>query len=174
MLSSISENHGNFERSLTFFSAAVFITLESGLLLKKLMETDDIQVLLTPVSDLLWVSLLMSACAGALAVSILAGTFYWIRRPIAVSDGRRLVHRLASRVVMTPEQLRELPIIAFSESCLRNGSMDDLKLACKSKEFEKGGRKTAGETKHVCCICLDSYTFGEKLRVRCFSNIIFV
>lgn len=126
--------------------------------------------MLTPVSDLIWISSLMSACAGALAVTLLAGILYWTRRPFPFLDGRRgsLMYQRPGnpRVVMTAEQLRKIPMIVCSDISFMSGSADDLLTALHSKELEtQRGRKTAGETRRMCCICLESYSCGEKLRV---------
>jgi E3 ubiquitin-protein ligase RNF13 len=137
---------------------AVFISVESGLLLRKLMNAEKIHVIITPLADVLWVSMLLSACAGALAVSLLLGAFWWVRRPILMVEGRRGFHRShgAPRIVMTSEQLRALPTILHGDPAL----------PCLAPlESPAAASSVANSTVESCVVCLERYQVGEKLRV---------
>ncbi|GAB4815028.1 hypothetical protein N2152v2_002074 [Parachlorella kessleri] len=99
---------------------AVFVSERSGVMLKRLMTPGLTTVEITPISDAIWLSMLMSAFAGFLAMSVVMGTFFFIRHQRlgltgggGAGGGYGFV-RPGPRT-MTAEQIRALPVEIYEE-----------------------------------------------------------
>lgn len=135
---------------------SVFISRDSGYLLKALLSTGSIvQVIITPVSDIIWMSMFASAFAGMLAMAFVLGAFYMVRFHTHVDyeddedfdehGGRSPTRALSKR------QLGMLPVVVFANDETPEGSG-----ACSHGQ---------SENVLVCAICLDQYDSGDKLRI---------
>ncbi|PNW72441.1 hypothetical protein CHLRE_16g680117v5 [Chlamydomonas reinhardtii] len=58
---------------------AVFVSQKAGIIMRKLMTLDVIRVRITPLSNVAWLSMLMSAFLGLLALGVVLATFYVMR-----------------------------------------------------------------------------------------------
>ncbi|KAL4423523.1 hypothetical protein ABPG77_006546 [Micractinium sp. CCAP 211/92] len=170
------------------FIPAVFVSHRSGLMMKRLTEEGKTVVTLTPSSEQLWLSMLMSACAGFLAVNVVLGALWVIRRQRIVPGGPAAAgYGTLQRQGMTEAEIRQLPIVVYEEPAAARAGADAAAAAAAaaaagaaleggdsgsgsglaspgSDSGSDSGRKGGG-TRHTCAICLESYSHGEKLRV---------
>ncbi|GLI68392.1 hypothetical protein VaNZ11_012778 [Volvox africanus] len=58
---------------------SVFVSQKAGIIMRKLMTIDTIRVRITPLSSVAWLSMLMSAFLGVLALGVVLATFYVMR-----------------------------------------------------------------------------------------------
>ncbi|GIL54023.1 hypothetical protein Vafri_9575 [Volvox africanus] len=58
---------------------AVFVSQKAGIIMRKLMTIDTIRVRITPLSSVAWLSMLMSAFLGVIALGVVLATFYVMR-----------------------------------------------------------------------------------------------
>ncbi|EFJ40724.1 hypothetical protein VOLCADRAFT_99416 [Volvox carteri f. nagariensis] len=58
---------------------SVFVSQKAGIIMRKLMTIDTIRVKITPLSTVAWLSMLMSAFLGVLALGVVLATFYVMR-----------------------------------------------------------------------------------------------
>ncbi|KXZ55788.1 hypothetical protein GPECTOR_2g1338 [Gonium pectorale] len=58
---------------------SVFMSQKAGMIMKKLMTLDVVRVRITPLSSVAWLSMLMSAFLGVLALGVVLATFYVMR-----------------------------------------------------------------------------------------------
>ncbi|KAF5842769.1 hypothetical protein DUNSADRAFT_5141 [Dunaliella salina] len=58
---------------------SVFVSEKAGLLLLRLLQLDEVHVRITPVSAVAWISMVMSAFLGLLAMTIVFSSFYVMR-----------------------------------------------------------------------------------------------
>lgn len=141
---------------------SVFISRDSGYLLKTLLLTGGIvQVIITPVSDVIWMSMFASAFAGMLAMALVIGAFYMVRfhtTPDFDEDEENLSDQGGrSPRALTKRQLGMLKTIVF----------DGVESTEQISEagVEEGTSSPQFENSLVCAICLDQYEAGEKLRL---------
>ena len=95
---------------------SIFVSKSSGLYLRALVEVSegasDVEVIITPMSDIVWVSMFMSVMAGFFAISIVMTAFCLVRHntngenELQEEDGR-------SQSAMTKRQLRTLKVVVF-------------------------------------------------------------
>ncbi|KAK9809940.1 hypothetical protein WJX72_002135 [[Myrmecia] bisecta] len=158
---------------------AVFVSQKTGVMMKKLMSPGVTIARITPFTDELWMSMLMSACAGVLAVSVVVATFYFIRR----HRMRHLPGRLGYSLMrggdegMTPAEMRALPVVIHeapfgskrtpSALDFPSGSPNSGGILAESESDSDGSPlgPHGGGTLKTCAICLEDYREGEKLRV---------
>lgn len=137
---------------------SVFISRDSGYLLKTMLLTGStVQLIITPVSDIIWMSMFASAVAGMLAMALVIGAFYMVRFHTNPDFGREEDEFSdqggRSPRGMTKRQLSMLKTVVFDGS-------EDLEVSAGA---EQQGRSS--ENSLMCAICLDQYEVGEKLRV---------
>lgn len=158
---------------------AVFINQNSGLILKKLLTPGVSMVTITPTTDAVWMSMLLSASAGMLAVTVVVGTFYFIRWCCCCCcrSRRQRIQSLPGRLGyalmrgaeegMTPAELRALPIViheAHGAHAHSSGDEDQSYAGSDSDDGSPLGPKGGGTIK-TCAICIEDYRDGNKLRV---------
>ncbi|KAL3140089.1 hypothetical protein ABBQ38_004369 [Trebouxia sp. C0009 RCD-2024] len=147
---------------------AVFVAQKTGIVMQKFLKTGTVTVQIVQVTDAVWVSMLMSALAGILAVCLMIATFYCIRRQRGFGPAGAAGYQPLDGCAdgMSAEQMRALPVvIAEKRSCRRagsDGSTDGSETG--SDEGSPLGPKGGGTLK-TCAICLEDYRDGEKLRV---------
>ncbi|KAK9810717.1 hypothetical protein WJX73_002159 [Symbiochloris irregularis] len=154
---------------------SVFVTQNAGLVLKSLLVPGTTVVTITPATDAVWLSMLLSASAGMLAVTVVVGIFYFISRRQRI---RNLPGRLGYALMrgeadgMTPAELRALPIVIhespnWHRAAGSGSSDDDSSVHSPSRDSDEGsplGPKGGGTLK-TCAICIEDYRDGNKLRV---------
>lgn len=159
---------------------SVFVSLKSGIVMKSLMSANNRTTAeVTPLADAVWMSMLMSAFAGVLAVSVIVATFYFIRRHrIRHLPGRMGYGPLrGNEEGMSAEEMRALPVVIHEAHPMPgkegkpqeegaeaagqdNGDASDSESDGDSPRGAKGGG-----TLKTCAICIEEYKDGEKLRV---------
>lgn len=164
---------------------AVFVSQKSGMLLEKLYAPGYTQIYLSAMSDMVWMSMIISTLAGFFAVSVVVTAFYLARRPVAGmggDDGDEEVvgatgGGAARRAVpqgLNAEQLRLLPVIVHQAEDSSSGNEESrpsartnaAATASTGTATGTGGEwHTAGDTKRVCAICLELYEPNDKLRL---------
>ncbi|EIE26579.1 hypothetical protein COCSUDRAFT_39634 [Coccomyxa subellipsoidea C-169] len=157
---------------------AVFVAQKTGIMMKKLMSPGTTVVRITPIADAVWMSMLLSAFAGVLAVTVVVATFYFI------SGRRHRIRNMPGRLGysllrggdegMTPAELRTLPIV-IHERHHHHHSHDyshelvDLEAGIpssnSSSEASSPRGPKGGGTLKTCAVCIEDYRDGEKLRV---------
>eukprot|EP00192_Tetraselmis_astigmatica_P003369 CAMPEP_0117657382 /NCGR_PEP_ID=MMETSP0804-20121206/5300_1 /TAXON_ID=1074897 /ORGANISM="Tetraselmis astigmatica, Strain CCMP880" /LENGTH=550 /DNA_ID=CAMNT_0005463831 /DNA_START=451 /DNA_END=2103 /DNA_ORIENTATION=+ len=143
---------------------AVFVTKKTGLVLKQMMMPGVSVVHITPL-DPVWGSLLMSACAGVLAVCVVIATFYFIR---SGEEGMS-----AAEIASLPVIIHEgRPAMPSSQAGKQRGGgraqpgQEAGQGAVTREELEEEHAGIfGGGTRKTCAICLDDYEPGQKLRV---------
>jgi hypothetical protein len=136
---------------------SVFISRDSGYLLKTLLLTgSNVQLIITPVSDIIWMSMFASAFAGMLAMALVIGAFFMVRFHTSPdfdqNDDEFVDQGGRSPRGITKRQLGRLTVVVFDGS--------------ENIETTDGGDQgTSSENTLICAICLDQYEVGEKLRV---------
>jgi hypothetical protein len=85
-------------------------------------------VTLTPLSEALWLSMVMSAAAGFLAVNVVLGALWVIRRQhggaTLAGVGAGASSRLAPPAGLTAAQIRALPIVVYGEGVAEAAKLD--------------------------------------------------
>ena len=122
---------------------SVFISQRSGEVLRRLYEPGKTQVMITPLADIVWMSMILSAFSGFLAVSVVLSAFYLFRRePMGLDEDEDDVERgggggndgatAATRRQqqrqqhgMSQEQLQLLPVIIHDPTEIAPSSDDD-------------------------------------------------
>lgn len=132
-----------------------------------------------------WMSMVLSAFAGCLAISVLVSAFYLARRPIGgLSDDDMDATMPAvprRNQGMTPKQLQRIPVIVHEGTADSDGDSDgpepsdrqpssSAPIPQSSDSTTISARKSpivraAGDTKRMCAICLEQYVHGDKLRL---------
>ncbi|KAL4424011.1 hypothetical protein ABPG75_001312 [Micractinium tetrahymenae] len=107
------------------FIPAAFVSHRSGLMMKRLTEEGKTVVTLTPSSEQLWLSMLMSACAGFLAVNVVLGALWVIRRQrIVPGSPGGAGYGTLQRQGMTEAEIRQLPIVVYEEPAAARAESD--------------------------------------------------
>lgn len=149
---------------------AVFVSQKTGIVMQKFLTTGTVTVQIIQVTDAVWVSMLMSALAGIVAVCLMIATFYCIRRTRGLGPAGQAGYQPLDGCAdgMSAEQMRALPIvIAEKRSSRRAASGEDGSSAGSETGSDEGsplGPKGGGTLK-TCAICLEDYKDGEKQRV---------
>lgn len=144
---------------------AVFVAQKTGIVMQKFLTTGTVTVKIIQGTDAVWVSMLMSALAGILAVCLMIATFYCIRRQRGFGPAGAAGYQPLDGCAdgMSAEQMRALPVvIAEKRRAGSDGSTDG------SETGSDGGSPLGpkgGGTLKTCAICLEDYRDGEKLRV---------
>lgn len=162
---------------------SVFVTQKSGMLLRKLYDPGVSKVFITPMPNFMWMSMVLSAFAGCLAISVLVSAFYLARRPIgglSDDDMDATMPALPRRNQgMTSEQLQRVPVIIHEGTADSDGDSDGPEPSSSSTpaQIQQSSDSTAaaagkspivraaGDTKRMCAICLEQYVHGDKLRL---------
>jgi hypothetical protein len=153
---------------------SVFISQKSGLLLQKLYAPGYTQVYISNMSDMVWMSMIISTLAGFFAVSVVVTAFYLARRPNSGGDeeegeeeeGVAGTTRPRRRQGMNAEQLKLLPVIVHkAEDANEDNSNNSRSIGGALVAANPGEWHTAGDTKRVCAICLELYEPDDKLRL---------
>ncbi|KAK9916228.1 hypothetical protein WJX75_000255 [Coccomyxa subellipsoidea] len=156
---------------------AVFVAQKTGIMMKKLMSPGATIVRITPIADAVWMSMLLSAFAGVLAVTVVVATFYFI------SGRRHRIRNMPGRLGysllrggdegMTPAELRTLPIVIHERHHHHphehSHELLDLEAGIlssnSSSEASSPRGPKGGGTLKTCAVCIEDYRDGEKLRV---------
>mmetsp|Transcript_22868 Transcript_22868/g.58293 ORF Transcript_22868/g.58293 Transcript_22868/m.58293 type:complete len:660 (-) Transcript_22868:571-2550(-) len=197
---------------------AVFVSQHAGAIMRQLLaiSREGVYVRVTPVSAVAWISMVLSAFLGMLALTIVFSTF-WIMRSWSIwlaggrvgnggpgqagaggahpgQGGRGPAHEGG----LPASVLRALPVIVYeplpasrahslqgAAQLAQDNGEDDGEASkdggltpgaggyarggssCASSEYEQPlpPGLHAGETKHVCAVCLEAYEQGDKIRV---------
>eukprot|EP00889_Picochlorum_renovo_P005148 jgi/Picre1/32178/NNA_007524.t1 len=131
---------------------SVFIDKNSGYLFKTLLQAGGlVQVIITPVSDIVWISMFMSATAGFFAIALVIAAFCLVRfntsHPFQDGEDDEFhdVYRRDGRVQpLSRRQLHSLQVVVYS---IGNGD------GVLDGDAE-GVLESDDDNSHVCAICL--------------------
>jgi E3 ubiquitin-protein ligase RNF13 len=157
---------------------AVFISQKSGIIMKKLMTPGVTIAHIMPISDEVWISILMSAFSGVIAVGVMLATFYFIRRHRLRALGAHgglteALLRGEEEGGMSAAELRALPVVIHeppprrhrpSPSGGSNNDEGDIETGSTSSGDSPRGPKGGGTLK-TCAVCIEDYADGDKQRV---------
>ncbi|PSC73339.1 receptor homology transmembrane domain-and RING domain-containing 2-like isoform X1 [Micractinium conductrix] len=158
------------------FIPSVFVSQRSGLMMRRLTQEGKTVVELRAGSEALWLSMVLSAAAGFLAVNVVLGALWMVRRQHAPGGAAAAGYgSLQPRQGMTADEIRALPVVVFEGSPAQRASVASSGTAASlqgqapdggggsssssSRDFKGGG------TRHACAICLEDYEGGDKMRV---------
>lgn len=144
---------------------AVFISRSDGRVLRSLVKSGyKEQVIITPVSEITWISMLMSTVAGFFAMSLVMTAFFLVRQQVAHSasgfddEGIGPSENLGGAARMTKREVQRLRLFQFTG--LDDEDQDGSVMGGDGTQQHTRG----GDSNHTCAICLEQYECGENIR----------